>query len=128
MVLDDEYGEFEMNFISSEKFFNKLNQLSSFEDDVMIDYFYDFDLVAAEIANLGDDFSISHLIEILGSTLPITESEFEQKFDKMIKLHNDEFMDAATWQGYWDYWVSSVIEEWVERIVEQVRASEQETV
>lgn len=109
-----------MNFVSSEKFFINLNKLSGFEYEAMIENFCDFDLVADKVRNLGDDINIIQLTEIFGSRLPIEEDEFDRKFDKMIQLENDQFMNPYEWEGHRDYWVYPVVSDWMERIVDHL--------
>ena len=153
MVLDDEYGEFEMeNFekMKTEDFVQQVHGLELFAEftdymaEIDEDYAEGEELVRNLFLNKTDSLQQSYnrlcdyLNEYIGPLVPISEQEFSTTADRIRSLREDIDSVSDTldkWGMDYDIWSeilweieSCPLKEWTERIVEQVRASEQETV
>jgi hypothetical protein len=150
MVLDDEYGEFEMeNFekMKTEDFVQQVHGLELFAEFIGYmahideDYAKGEELVRNLFLNKTDSLRQSYnrlcdyLNEYIGPLVPISEQEFSATADRIRSLREDidsvsDTLDKWGMETY-DIWEevlwkieSRPLEEWVERIVEQVRASQ----
>ena len=158
MVLDDEYGEFEMeNFekMKTEKFLNEVRSLELFAEfvDHFTEYMAELDREDAEgkddvrapfwdkiDTEQGSDNQLcEYLKEYIGPRVPISEQDFFAATNRIRSLREDINAVTGTLDKWgmetYDIWEEVLckvercpVGDWAERIVEQVRASEQETV
>ena len=157
MVLDDEYGEFEMeNFekMKTEEFLNEVRSLELFAEfaDHFTEYMAELDREDAEgkddvrapfwdkieTEQETDNRLCEYLKEYIGPLIPISEQDFLAATNRIRSLREDIDSVSDTldkWGMDYDIWSeifweieSCPLKEWTERIVEQVRAPEQETV
>ena len=155
MVLDDEYGEFEMeNFekMKTEEFLNEVRSLELFAEfaDHFTEYMAELDREDAEgkddvrtpfwdkieTEQESDNRLCEYLKQYIGPRIPISEQDFFAATNRIRSLREDINAVSGTldkwgmetydiWEGVLWKIESRPLEEWVERIVEQVRASEQ---
>jgi len=143
MVLDDEYGEFEMENFEKMKtedadhFTEYMAELDrediEAKDDVRAPF---WDKIDTE--QVSDNRLCEYLKEYIGPRVPISEQDFLAATNRIRSLREDIDSVSDTldkWGMDYDIWSeifweieSCPLKEWTERIVEHVRASEQETV
>ena len=157
MVLDDEYGEFEMeNFekMKTEEFLNEVRSLELFAEfaDHFTEYMAELDREDIEAKDdvrapfwdkidteqVSDNRLCEYLKEYIGPRVPISEQDFLAATNRIRSLREDIDSVSDTldkWGMDYDIWSeifweieSCPLKEWTEPIVEHVRASEQETV